>query len=106
MRFKGGRHLKMGCLYALLMFDLLAWTTLTVAGWNLTQHDPYRTLHAPYYFHLPVEVALAILAAMIFLRLGKRLTNLRCVAEPIGAIAAILGLLALPAYLFVYTGGV
>jgi len=48
----------MGCLYALLAFDLLAWTGIAVLFAD-TLHTQ-GGIHAPYYFYLPLEVAAVV----------------------------------------------
>src|SRR3569833_763087 len=84
MGFKGGRHLTMGCLYALLGFDFLAWGVLAGVGFSLRQGDRYWSLHAPYYAWLPAKVALCVMLAAGFLAVGPRFGRLRTLAAPAG----------------------
>lgn len=75
-------------------------------GANLGSDDPYWSLHAPYYFDFPAAAALSVLAAVLFVSLAPHVGGLRRAAGAVGAIVGVLGLIALPAYLVFYTGGI
>ncbi len=94
----------MGCLYALLGFDLLAWTGLTIVGGGTIRYQ--GGIHAPYYFFLPMKVVAAVLGVIVILALAARLPRIRPIAGPIGALVGLAALVALPIFLMFYTGGI
>jgi hypothetical protein len=95
----------MGCLYALLTLDFLAWGGFAAVGGMGGRHDPYRALHDPYYFHLPATVALVVLTAVALARLGSRSARLAPAIGPVGLVVGLICLVGLLPYLFFYTGG-
>jgi hypothetical protein len=95
-----------GCLYALLGFDLLTWGGLAVLGFSGRETDAFWSLHAPFYAWLPAKVALSAFAAIGLLAAASRFSRLRPVVGPLGVAVGVVGFFALAPYLFFYGGGI
>jgi hypothetical protein len=94
----------MGCLYALLGFDFVAW-----AGLAILFADTLHTqggVHAPYYFYLPIKVATVVLCAGLLIPLSARVLWFRPVVGPVGALVGLAAAVALPVFLMFSTGGI
>jgi hypothetical protein len=93
----------MGCLYALIALDFVAWSGLAVLfSGTLTSQGG---IHAQYYFWLPVEVAAALAGSGLLLLASARVPSIRKIGAPCAAIVGAAALLALPVFLIFAGGG-